>query len=266
MNLNINKGQGYLKITVFIAEDDPDMRHVLKKVVEQVEGVEVIGEAGDGIEAIKLIEELSPQVIFIDIDLPGKNGVALAQEIFDINPWTFIVFATAFNEFRGEAFDVYAFDYLVKPFKMNRLRQTMERIKQVMSGKAAAKPMPSITNLKDNLNKKLLFRENEKLIYLNLDNIIYVTRESRKTVIYFIDGQVRTNENLSVLEEQLGGYPFFRSHKGFIVNLKMVKELIPSGTNSYELVMANTKRRPLMTFEKFKELEEIIKPRASRRR
>lgn len=245
-----------MKITVLIAEDDPDMRHVIKKVVEQVEGIEVIGEAGDGVAAIKLIEELSPQVVFVDIDLPEKNGVELAQEIFDINPWTFIVFVTAFSEFRGEAFDVYAFDYLIKPFKMYRLRQTMERIERIISGKVAAKPMPSIKNLKDNLNRKLLFRENDKLVYLSLDDIIYVTREGRKSVIYFIDGQVRTNENLSVLEDQLGGYPFFRSHKGFIVNLRMVREFIPSGTTSYELVMVNTKKRPLMTFERLKELEE----------
>ncbi len=254
-----------MKITVFIAEDDPDMRHVIKKVVEEAESIDVIGETGDGIEAIRLIEELAPQVVFIDIDLPGKNGVELAQEIYDINPWTFIVFATAFSEFRGEAFNVYAFDYLVKPFKMNRLRQTMERIKLVMSGKAAARPMPGITNLKDSINRKLLFRENEKLVCLNADDIIYVTREGRKTVIYFIDGQVGTNENLSVLEEQLGGYPFFRSHKGFIVNLRMVKELIPSGTSSYELVMANTKKKPLMTFENFKELEEMIKSKTPKK-
>jgi two-component system LytT family response regulator len=254
-----------MRITVFIAEDDPDMRHVIKKVVEETESIEVIGEAGDGLKAIKLIEELAPQVVFVDIDLPGKNGVELAQEIYDINPWTFIVFATAFSEFRGEAFDVYAFDYLVKPFKMNRLRQTMDRIKLVMSGKAAARPMPSITSFKGAINSKLFIRENEKLVCLNVDDIIYITREGRKTVIYFIDGRIGTNENLSVLEERLGGYPFFRSHKGFIVNLRMVKELIPSGTSSYELVMANTKKKPLMTFENFKELEEMIKSKTSKK-
>ena len=248
-----------MSITVLIAEDDPDMRHVIKKVVEESEGVEVVGEAGDGIEALKLIEELAPQVVFVDIDLPGKNGVELAREIFDINPWTFIVFATAFNEFRGEAFGVYAFDYIVKPFKMNRLRQTMERIRQVMSGKAAARPMPGLAEPKGDFNRKLLFRENEKLVCLNPDEIIYVTREGRKTVIYFVGGRVGTNENLSDLEDQLGGYPFFRSHKGFIINLGMVKELIPSGTSSYELVMANTRKKPLMTFEKVKELEEMLK-------
>lgn len=250
-----------MRITVLIAEDDPDMRYVIRKVVEEVEGVIVIGEAGDGLEAIKLIEELSPQVVFVDIDLPGKNGVELAQEIFDFNPGTFIVFATALSEFRGEAFDVYAFDYLVKPFKMNRVRQTMDRIKLVLSGKIAGRPNHYLKNFNENAGRKLLFRNDSKLVYLNLDDIVYVTKEGRKTAIYFIGGQIRLNEKLSVLEEQLEGYPFFRSHSGFIVNLKMVKELIPTGRSSYELVMENTKNRPLITVGKLKELEELTNAR-----
>lgn len=248
-----------MKITVLIAEDDPDMRHVIKKVVGEIEGVEVIGEAGDGLEAIKLIEKLSPQVVFVDIDLPGKNGVELAQEIFDINPWTFIVFATALSEFRDQAFDVYAFDYLVKPFKMNRLRYTMERIRLVLSGKVAGRPTPFLKDFNDTLNRKQFFRNDSKLVYLNLDDIIFVTKEGRKSTIYYIGGQLETNENLTDLEGQLGGFPFFRSHSGFIVNLKMIKELTPTGRSSYELVMTNTKKKPLMTVEKLKELEELTK-------
>lgn len=250
-----------MRITVLIAEDDPDMRFVIRKVVEEVEGVRVIGEAGDGLEAIKLIEELSPQVVFVDIDLPGKNGVELAREIFDFNPGTFIVFATALSEYRREAFDVYAFDYLVKPFKMNRVRQTMDRIKMVLSGKIAGRSKHYLKNLNENAGRKLLFRNDSKLVYLNLDDIIYVTKEGRKSVIYFIGGQIRSNEKLSVLEEQLEGYPFFRSHSGFIVNLNMVKELIPTGRSSYELVMENTKTRPLITVGKLKELEELTNAR-----
>ncbi|HWQ70694.1 MAG TPA: LytTR family DNA-binding domain-containing protein [Desulfitobacteriaceae bacterium] len=246
-----------MKITVLIAEDDPDMRHVIKKVVEEVEGVKVLGEAGDGLEAIKLFKELSPQVVFVDIDLPVENGVELAREIFDINPWTVIVFVTAISKYREEAFAVYAFDYLVKPFKMNRLRQTMDRIKSTLSGKIAGRQIPYLKKLNENVTRKQFFRNENKFVYLNLDDIIYVTKEGRKSKIYFIGGQLETNDKLSVLEMQLAGYPFFRSHSGFIVNLKMVKELIPTGRSSYELVMENTKKRPLITVEKFKELEQL---------
>ena len=248
-----------MKISVLIAEDDPDMRYVLKKVVEEVEGVEVTGEAGDGIEAIKLVEELSPRVVFVDIDLPGKTGIELAREIFDINPRTFIVFATALSGHREEAFDVYAFDYLVKPFKMNRVRQTMERIKMVLSGRIAGGPASDPSDSDDTVNKmrKQFFKSGNRVVYLNLDDIIFITKEGHSSVIHYTGGEIETNEGLAVLEKQLGGYPFFRSHSGFIVNLKMVKELIPSGRSSYELVMAGTVKKPLMTVEKFKELEKI---------
>jgi len=173
-----------MRITVLIAEDDPAVRHVIKKVVEEVEGVKVIGEAGDGMEAMKLIDELSPQVVFVDIDLPWENGIALAQEIYDINPWTFIVFPTAFSEYQSEAFDVYAFDYLVKPFKLNRLRQTMERVRSVVDGKMTGKQVSNFTKPNFAGEKARIFKDNNEYVYLNSDDIIFITREARKTIIY----------------------------------------------------------------------------------
>lgn len=247
-----------MKITVLIAEDDPDVRRVIKKVVEEVDGVAVIGEAGDGLEALRLVEELSPKVVFVDIDLPGKNGVLLAREIFDINPWTFIVFATAFSEYREEAFNLYAFDYLVKPFKMSRIRQTMERIMAVVDGKITGTSVNGLFNRPARLTKKTrIYKDNDQYIFLNFDDIIFITKEMRKTVIHSIHGELKTEEGLSALEKQLEGYPFFRSHKGFIVNLKMVKKIIPCSRSSFELVMANTDKRPLLTWENAKILEKM---------
>ena len=252
-------------LTVLIAEDDPDMRHVIKKVVEEIEGVEVVGEAGDGLEALKLIEKMSPKVVFVDIDFPGKNGVELAQEIFDINPWTFIVFVTAFSEYREKAFEVYAFDYLVKPFKMNRIRQTVERIKSVVGKKnTGTRVNGSFHYHMRSMEKIRIFKDNDEYVFLNLDNIIFVTKEMRKTVIHSISGELKTEECLSALENQLGGYPFFRSHKGFIVNLKMVKKIIPYCKSSFELVMANTEKRPLLTWENAKVLEEMTSSKVFR--
>lgn len=138
---------------------------------------------------------------------------------------------------------------------MNRVRQTMDRIRLVLSGKLAERSNADSKNLNKNVSRKLLFKNNSKFVYLNLDDIIYITKEGRKTTIYFIGGQIKTNDKLSALEEQLEGYPFFRSHSGFIVNLKMVKELIPASRSSYELVMENTKNRPLITVENLRNLK-----------
>jgi len=247
-----------MKITVLIVEDNPGLRDMIKEVIEEVKGVEVVGEAEDGLMAVRLIEELSPKVVFLDIGLPGKKGVELAKEIFDINPWIFIVFATAFSEYRKEAFDLYAFDYLVKPFQMNRLRQTMERIKLIVNGIIDGTQVNRLYHHPTHpIKKRQIYKNNDEYVFLNLDDIIFITKEMRKTVIHYIYGELKTEESLSVLENRLGGYPFFRSHKGFIVNLKMVRKIVPCSRSSFELVMADTKKRPLLTWENAKKLEEI---------
>jgi len=113
---------------------------------------------------------------------PGKTSIELAEEIFDINPRTFIVFATALSGHREEAFDVYAFDYLVKPFKMNRVRQTMERIKMALSGKIAGEPVPDPPSSDNAVNKmrKQFFRSGSRVVYLNPDDII---KEGRSLLV-----------------------------------------------------------------------------------
>ncbi|SFR09734.1 LytR/AlgR family response regulator transcription factor [Desulfoscipio geothermicus] len=129
-------------LSVIIAEDDPAMRHVLKETLSKIPDVEVLGEASDGITALKLVEKLNPRVVFIDIDLPGKNGVELAREIGDINPQTILIFATAYDNHTHEAFEVYAYDYLVKPFKLDRIKKTMERKKATGGAKVVGSNKP----------------------------------------------------------------------------------------------------------------------------
>ena len=119
-----------IKITVLIAEDDPVMRHILRKALEEIPGVTVVGEADNGLEAIRLVKEIVPQVVFLDIAMPEKDGLEAAREICDASPETVLIFATAYENFTHEAFEVYAFDYLIKPFKINRIRKTMERIRK----------------------------------------------------------------------------------------------------------------------------------------
>jgi len=190
-----------MKINVIITEDDPNMRQVIKKVVEKVKDVQVIGEANNGIEAIKLIEELMPQVVFLDIDLPEINSIELAQKIFNINSRTFIIFATSFSENRNEFLDVYAFDYLIKPLKLDKLRLTVEKIKLIVEGGNTAKQTSDFNYFVRPTEKKLLFRDDNEYVFLNPDDIIFITKESRKTCIYYTDGMIKTDEKLSIMEK-----------------------------------------------------------------
>lgn len=249
-----------MDLTLLIAEDDPAMRQVIRNAVGSSPGVEVLGEADNGNEALKLYERLRPRVVMIDIDLPGKNGLDLAREIFDINPWTYIVFCTGFSEYRDKAFEIYAFDYLVKPFKIERITQTMNRIVDIEKSRASEAHRAEIKPVKKvAVQGARLFRDAEKFLMIDLKDIVFITRENRKTTVHYTGGKVLTEETLGSLEEQLKEQMFFRSHKGFLINLNLVKELLPCGKSTYQVVMANTSERPLMTWDKLRELEHMTK-------
>ncbi|MFZ5634546.1 MAG: LytR/AlgR family response regulator transcription factor [Bacillota bacterium] len=248
-----------MKLTVMIAEDDPAMRQVIKAAVKDVPGADVVGEAEDGFTALQLFEKLRPRVVLIDIDLPGKNGIALAQDIFDINPWTYIIFCTGFSEYRDKAFEIYAFDYLVKPFKVERITQTVKRILDIEATRRGEPVKEEIPVKKwGDIQGARLFKDAERILMIDLKEVIFITKEDRKTVVHYIGGRVNADESLGALEEQLRDQMFFRSHKGFLINLNMVKELVPCGKSTYQVVMANTQERPLMTWDKLRELDDMV--------
>lgn len=246
-------------LSVIIAEDDPAMRHVLNKTLSQIPGVEVLGEAGDGITALQLVEKLNPRVVFIDIDLPGKNGVELARDICDLNPQTILIFATAYDNHTHEAFEVYAYDYLVKPFKLERIQKTMARIKQ-----QEAQRMKVQTNrfappaAGETCPARLVVRRNEKLIFLDTKDIIFITREKRKTIIITGKEKYSINESLNSIEARLTGNTFFRSHRAYIVNLNMIREIHPWGKSGYEITFSGTRQTAILAANKAGELERIM--------
>lgn len=251
-----------MSLTVLIAEDDSAMMQVIKKAVSDVPGVKVVGDAENGNLALQMFEDLRPQVVIIDIDLPGKNGLSLAQDIFDIDPWTYLVFCTGFAEYRAKAFELYAFDYLVKPFKLDRIAQTMNRILDAEKRRTEDSVIDELpVKKRASIEGTRLFRDSDKILMLNLKDVIFFTKEDRKTVAYYNGGKVVAEETLGVLEEQLKDKMFFRAHKGFLINMSMIREFIPCGKTTYQVVMANTNQKPLMTWDKLRELDEMMKER-----
>jgi two-component system LytT family response regulator len=243
---------------VLIAEDDPAMRQVLKKTLAKIPGVKVIGEAGDGATALKMVEDVNPRVVFIDIDLPGKNGVELAREICNVDPQAILIFATAYDDYTHEAFEVYAFDYLVKPFKLQRIKKTMERIIKLESQKSTVSEKYNAAVKGEVTPPRLVIRQHEKLVFLDAQEIIFITKENRKTVIITPKQKFSITENLNHLEQRLTGNSFFRSHRGYIINLRMIREIFPWGKNGYQVSFAGTKQTALLARDKARELEKIL--------
>ena len=116
-------------LRVLIADDDMGMRTIMRKIVERVEDFVLVAEAGDGKTALELVEKLKPDVVFLDVEMPEMTGVECARAIQDLDPNVVIIFATAHDHYMGDAFEVYAFDYLIKPFGIMTL---VSRIKAVL--------------------------------------------------------------------------------------------------------------------------------------
>lgn len=232
-------------LKVLIADDDPATAAYLKKVIEEVPGAEVVSIAGDGREAIRLAEIYRPDVVFLDIDMPGMNGLDAARELAEMRPGLFFVFATAFPEFALKAFELYSFDYILKPFDEARIRRTVRRLRDKISEELSRESQQS---------PGILIEVDKQKIFINPEEILYAESRRRKVFIKTEKGEYLATGDLNRIEQKLNPLVFFRCHKGFLVNLKKVKAIIPSG-RSYDIILESGDRI-FLSREKEKELRE----------
>ncbi len=249
-----------LPIRVLIADDEPGMRMILRKMIARVDGYELVGEAADGAELMRLFDELRPQVVFLDVDMPVMNGVACANQIQDADPSCVLIFATAHEEYRSDAFAVYAFDYLLKPFRMERVIETLTRIKErqeYMRARPALEKPAAPERARPQGRMMLKYRDG--VSFINMADILLVQREERSTVIYTADGQsYATSDTLAETEAKLDPQVFFRCHRSYIINLNRIHDITPYGRWTYVVRLDGTDRDALITQEKCEELERLF--------
>lgn len=246
-------------LRVLIADDDSGMRTVMSKIVSRVEGFSLVAEAGDGKTALELVEKLKPNVVFLDVEMPGISGVECAHAIQDMDPGIVIIFATAHDTYMGDAFEVYAFDYLVKPFKVDRVIQTLERVRDRLSKRGVEPVKPPVLAVPRSVQGRLMLKHREGVSFLNLDDILLVQREERTTVLYTADGgRYVTGDSLAEMAERLNSDAFFRCHKSYIINLNHIKDITPYGRWTYVVRLEGTKHDALITHEKYEELERMF--------
>ncbi len=241
-------------LSVLIADDDDAMLLVLRKIVDKANGFKVTAEASNGIEALKLFKKHKFDVVFLDVEMPEMNGIDCAVQISDISPETPIIFATAHNNYMADAFKVYAFDYLIKPFDIDRAIGSLEKIKKTTS----SKQIPALgLNAIGSLGK-LIVRHREGISFVDTKDIILAQRENGTTVIYTINDRITTSEPLGELDKRLEKSMFFRSHKSYIINLSKITKVYPYGRWTYIVKFKDTKRDALITHEKFSQLEKMF--------
>lgn len=219
----------------------------------------MVGEAVNGEEGLALFEQLRPDAVFLDVEMPVMDGVETARRIQDMDPHAALIFATAHEGYREEAFSVYAFDYLVKPFKNERVLETLGRIRALMGGEprqAQAAPAPAPAPRKR--PGKLMIRSRDGVVFVDMGAILLVQRENRQTVLYTADGAYTTNDSLGDVEEKLDPEVFFRCHKSYIINLNCIESITPYGRWTYVVKLRGTRQDALITHEKYEELEKLF--------
>lgn len=246
-----------MDIKVLIVDDEKGMRTIIRKILEKADGFEVVGDTDNGNEAISIFKEHHPEVVFLDVEMPGCSGIECAKKIADIDPKTIIIFATAHQQYMSDAFQVYAFDYLIKPFKIERVMQTLDRIKK-LNKPNYGDGIDKIIKYEKGLDK-LMIKNKEGISFVDTKEIILVQREESSTVIYTKTDSFTTSISLSEIEEKLDPAQFFRSHKSYIINLSLITKIYPYGRWTYVVKLKNTEKDALLTHEKYEEIKRIFK-------
>lgn len=248
------------EIRVMIADDEPGMQLIERKMIEKVDGFVLVGVADNGNELLQLVEEHRPQIVFLDVEMPGKTGVECARQIQDMDPSIILIFATAHDQYMGDAFEVYAFDYLIKPFKVDRVMQTLLRARDRILRPTAGEPMPMRSrSTVPAASSRLMLRHKEGVSFVGMADILLVQREDRSTVIYAQGGKrYVTSDSLSETEARLDPKVFFRCHKSYIINLNQISAITPYGRWTYIVRLNGTDHDALITHEKYEELEQLF--------
>lgn len=240
-------------LRLMIVDDEVNMRLVLRKAALAYEGVELVGEAASGEDALEIISELEVDIAFMDVDMPGISGVEAAKQILDINPKCAIVFITAHDDYMSDAFELFAFDYIVKPFKLERLHKTLDKlIEQKSSFMPKEKEIPLV------VTDDLLLKVKDGMVIVKKEDIILVERENRQTVIVTNRGEFVISKSLQEVEEMLGDKGFLRSHKSYIIRIDAVEALSVYGRWTYVVKLKGTKHDALLTKDNAKRLTSMF--------
>lgn len=272
-------------IEVMIVEDDELISGLLRKMVERVDGFTVTYEAAMPSEAVQEFSKAPAKVVFVDIDLNGESGLDCARRLCDISPDVKIVFATAHSEYMADAFEIYAFDYIVKPFNMERISRTLNRIKD-MERKVLGNPTASrqlMTDEKDGaleakgmhdlsdreemasgkkpsaaLLNKLAVRGRDEIAFVDIRDVIFAERLNGSTRIVTAKEVYRMNISLTELMEKLPESEFMRSHRSYIINVPAISKLTQYGRWTYTVSFKDTTETALMTYENYEIIKELF--------
>ena len=235
---------GSATITAVLVDDEKLASDELAYQLQQFPDIEIAAVASNGLEAVKLIEDLEPDLVFLDVQMPGLDGMGVVRTLKERDiPLPHIVMATAFDQYAVEAFRMEALDYLLKPIEADRLEVTIERARKVIAERnrvaepIAAAPKPALQR------SKLLVRSGQRNFVVDAQDVVYATIDDG--LITVVTSQVEGQSNYRTIEElqsNLDPDVFWRVHRSFLVNINRIREVVPWFKSSLQLRMDDKKQ------------------------
>ena len=244
-----------MPLSAVIVDDEQLARDELAFLLKSAGDVEVVAQGRNGLEAVNLIKEHAPDLVFLDVQMPGLDGFGVIKKLIDKKvPLPQIVFATAYDQYAVKAFEVNAVDYLLKPFDKKRVAQSVAKVRKnidkkegKLEGTPAASQLDALVKMLEQQQapqpNKLLLRTAGRMFLVDQKEICYASIEDG--VITVVTSQMEGQSNCRTLEELLDSLDpkaFWRAHRSYLVNINRIKEVVPWFKSSYQLRMDDKKQ------------------------
>ncbi|WP_304508703.1 LytR/AlgR family response regulator transcription factor [Anaerotignum sp.] len=234
-------------LRVILVDDELPALDELSYQLSKFEQIEMIAQFTDPIMALKQIEQIEPDVVFLDIEMPILNGLNLATELLEQDKSFSIVFITAYNHYALQAFEVNAVDYIVKPVRVSRLKQTVEKLQKNMENNVRHTPQ-LMKQMKDTVNEaadKLVVFDGENYHFIEYEEIIYIEARMKISEVVTRKGAYSTKKTMNVMEERLRSHGFFRCHRSYIINPKHIIKIMPSSSGTFQIKLNHSPLIPV---------------------
>jgi two-component system LytT family response regulator/two-component system response regulator LytT len=234
-----------------VVDDEQLAREELCFLLEQTGDVEIVGQAADGVDALRLAADLKPDLIFLDVQMPGLTGFEVARRLIQAEAPPQLVFVTAFDQYAVDAFSVNAVDYLLKPVDAGRLEQAIDRVRRRLASEQAAKLPLTPADLekvieavqaRQGRRDQLAIRAGERFVLVQAEEVVYASVVDETIIV--VTNTVSGTSNYRTLDElhaRLDPAVFWRVHRSHLVNITKIKEIQPWFSRNYLLKMKDPK-------------------------
>lgn len=238
------------RIRALVIDDEPLARDVIREMLSRDSDVDIIGECGNGREAVEAIKSLSPDLIFLDIQMPELGGFDVLESLQPPHA-PYVIFATAYDQYAVRAFEVHAFDYLLKPFDQERFDEAWQRVKKQITHDRTGERDRHILALLEELKagprylERLVVKTGGRVFFLDVEDIHCIEAEGNYVRVHDNAKHYLLRETISGLEEQLDPKQFLRIHRSAIVKIDKIKELQPWFHGEYRIILENGRQLTL---------------------